>query len=146
MKSFYFPFFIMAILSVMATSCEKSVLTPNMPSEYEGRPVVDQGTIYVTGKNITIWLWDSGEIDGDVVTLVLNDKIILDSYTLEATKKELQVELPNLGYNYLLLFVNSEGLLSQNTAALAIDDGTGEQSLIIQSSLQSSGAVSIYVQ
>lgn len=128
--------------------CEKQVDEPNIPSTYNGRSVTDQGIIYVSGRNITVRAWDNGNIDGDIITLVVNDIEVLSHYTLDGfnNKKEISINLENNGYNYILLYIDDEGSELSNTAALSIDDGTGEQDLVLTSDMASCGAMSIYVQ
>ncbi|HNW70253.1 MAG TPA: hypothetical protein PKI01_07620 [Bacteroidales bacterium] len=148
MKKINFILILVIIISLSSVSCEKMVSEPNMPSSYDGRTVDDQGTLYVSDRNIILRAWDNGNIDGDVITLVVNDHVILSNYTLDgiSNKKELDVKLDNNGYNYILLFVNNEGSELSCTAALTIDDGTGEQDLVLSSDLTYCGAMSIYVQ
>jgi len=148
MKRISFILILVIIISLIAGSCEKMVSEPNMPSTYDSRTVDDQGTLYVSNRNIILRTWDNGNIDGDIITLVVNNEVILSDYTLDglANKKELDIKLDNSGYNYILLFVNNEGTELSCTAALTIDDGTGEQDLILSSDLTYSGAMSIYVQ
>ena len=148
MKKINFILILVIITSLLSVSCEKMVSEPNMPSSYDGRTVDDQGTLYVSNRNVILRAWDNGNIDGDIITLVVNGGVVLSSYTLDgfANKKELDIKLDNNGYNYLLLFVNNEGSELSCTAALSIDDGTGEQDMVLTSDLTYSGAVSIYVQ
>jgi len=148
MKKINFVLILVAIGCFMSTSCVKMVTTPNMPSSYDGRPVDDQGTVYVSNRNVTIRAWDSGDIDGDIISLIVNGDVVLSSYTLDGplNKKEISVKLDNNGYNYILLYAHNEGSISPNTAALSIDDGTGEQNLVLSADLLTNGAMSIYVQ
>jgi hypothetical protein len=120
--------------------------TPNMPDSYNGRPVDDQGTIYVSNKNVTFNVWDSGQIDGDIITLVVNDKEVISYYTLTGFKKSVSVTLSNKGYNYVLLYAHNEGSLPPNTAAVSIDDGSGEQTIILSANLSTNGAYNIVVE
>jgi len=148
MNRISFILILVIILNFIAGACEKMVTEPNLPSSYDGRTVDDQGTLYVSNRNVILRAWDNGSIDGDVITLVVNGSVVLSNYTLDgfANKKELDIKLDNNGYNYLLLFVNNEGSELSCTAALTIDDGTGEQDMVLTSDLSYSGAVSIYVQ
>lgn len=148
MKKINFILILVIIISLLSVSCEKMVSEPNLPSSYDGRMVDDQGTLYVSNRNVILRAWDNGSIDGDIITLVVNGGVVLSNYTLDgfANKKELDIKLDNNGYNYLLLFVNNEGSELSCTAALSIDDGTGEQDMVLTSDLTYSGAVSIYVQ
>lgn len=149
MKNLYF--IIIAIATLTLSSCFSDYLyvtvdEPNVPTEYSGRPVDVQGTVYVSSRNVTFRVWDSGTIDDDNVTLIVNGVTILSNYTLTGDKKEISYTLSNYGYNYILLFANNEGTISPNTCAVSIDDGTGEQTLTLSANLSTNGAYSIYVE
>lgn len=148
MKKINFVLILVATGCIMLASCVKTVTTPNMPSTYDGRPVDDQGTVYVSDRNVTFRAWDSGTIDGDIITLIVNGEVVLSSYTLDGpnNKKEVKVKLDNNGYNYVLLFAHNEGSISPNTAALSLDDGKTVQDLVLSADLLTNGAMSIYVQ
>lgn len=122
-------------------SNDKSII----PSSYQGRSVESQGTYYVSKKQVTLYVWDSGTIDGDIISLLVNGKVVLANYTLTGSKKPISVTLDYSGYNYILLFAHNEGSISPNTAALSIDDGKGEQDLILSADLQKNGACDVIV-
>jgi hypothetical protein len=148
MKKISFKLIIVIIGCFISSSCEKMVNEPNMPSAYDGRRVENQGTIYVSNRNVIFRAWDDGNIDGDIITLVVNDHVIISNYTLAGfnNKKEISVKLDNNGFNYILLFIVDEGSELSNTAALSIDDGTGEQDMVLTADLNFNGAMNIYVQ
>jgi hypothetical protein len=115
---------------------------PNVPDTYNGRPVDVQGTLYVNNKNVTFYVWDSGSIDGDIISLIVNGKELVSYYTLTGSKKAVYATL-NKGYNYVLLYAHNEGNVSPNTAALSIDDGSGEQQIILSANLSTNAAYNI---
>ena len=119
---------------------------PNVPTSYSGRPVDVQGTVYVESRSVTFYVWDSGTIDDDNVTLVVNGTTILSNYTLTGDKKAVSTTLSNYGYNYILLYANNEGTIPPNTCAISIDDGYSEQTLTLSANLSTNGAYNIYVQ
>lgn len=134
---------------MMLNSCddgEERVDAPNVPLSYDGRPVDVLGTIHVNSKNVTFNVWDSGTVDGDIITLVVDGRKVITNYTLTGSKKAIPVTLDNLGYNYVILFAHNEGSISPNTAALSIVDENGvENELILYADLFSNGAYHIVV-
>jgi hypothetical protein len=130
----------------LITTGAESTRAPNVPSTFAGRPVDVQGLIVVRSPNVTIYVWDSGTIDGDVVSLALNGAWSVHGHTLTADKRAIHTTLNSSGYSYLLLYAHTEGSLSPNTAAVSIDDGTGEQVLTLSANLLTNGAVSLLVQ
>ncbi|HOV12399.1 MAG TPA: hypothetical protein PLL90_11625, partial [Bacteroidales bacterium] len=119
-----------------------------MPETYKGRPVKEEGTVYVSDKKVTLNIWAKNTTDTDIVTLLVNNKVELSEFTLGGTgnKKELSLKLDNDGYNYILLYINDPGSVSPTEAMLTIDDGTGEQEITLTSDLTYCGAANIYVQ
>ena len=100
--------------------------------------------ITVKSKTITVRVWDHQIVDGDRINLFLNGEWILENYTLEAKKKEIQITLPN-ETNDLILYALNLGKYKPNTAAIEIWDGHKNQFLILESNLNESGALEIKV-
>ena len=117
----------------------------NVPSTLRGRAVNVLGTVSVTNKNVTFNVWDSGQIDGDIISLNVNGDWVLENYTLGATKRAISVTLPSRGYSYVVLYAHNEGSLPPNTAALSINDGAREQNLVLSANLQTNGAYNLRV-
>jgi hypothetical protein len=125
---------------------DKTVDSPNIPSTFNGRSVKVEGTVNVNSKNVTFYVWDSEVIDGDRISLIVNDNTILSDYTLTGSKHAVSYKLDNKGYNYVMLYAHNVGSIPPNTAALSIDDGDQEQVLVLSADLSTNGAYSIYVQ
>ncbi len=67
-------------------------------------------------------IWDGGVIDGDVVSLSINDRKVLDNYTLVKERK--LVKLPLTGkVNTITILAEDEGLNPPNTAEMILYDG-----------------------
>lgn len=140
-------FVVLAVLAI--ASCDLFAprqLTPNMPTTYEGRVVEDQGEAYVESRNLQIYAWDSGQVDGDIVTVIVNGEVVFDEYELTGIPEPRPVTLDNQGYNYILLYAHNEGSISPNTAAIDLDDGTTYQNLVLNANLSTNGAMDIIVQ
>ncbi len=148
MKNINFVLILVIAFFFLPVSCEKMVMEPNMPETYKGRPVKEEGTVYVSDKKVTLNIWAKNTTDTDIVTLLVNNKVELSEFTLGGTgnKKELSLKLDNDGYNYILLYINDPGSVSPTEAMLTIDDGTGEQEITLTSDLTYCGAANIYVQ
>lgn len=81
--------------------------TPNTPETYNGRPVEDQGEAYVESRDLQIYAWDRGQVDGDVVTVIVNGTVVFDEYTLTGIPEPRPVTLDNRGCNYILLYATT---------------------------------------
>jgi hypothetical protein len=113
-----------------------------IPKTVDGRAVNLSKKITVKNSFVTIKVWDHEVVDGDIVSLNLNGKWILQNYTLEKAPKEIKVTL-SPGTNYLVLHAHNLGLYSPNTAAIIVDDGVKENKVILQSNLNASGTIQI---
>ncbi len=133
------------------TSVSGLGLLNGMPIIYEGnKPVAigDREIIHkqskvmpVRSKSVKITVWDTEEIDGDIVSLNFNGKWILQNYQLKRKKKKLRVQLIPEQDNYLILYAHNEGSRPPNTAAFAIVDSRGVQHIALSSDLQSCGTI-----
>jgi len=121
---------------------------PNAPATYSSRPNENQGEFHVKSRNVTFRVWDDGNlIDGDIVSLIVNNNTILNTYELKgpSDKKSISFTLDNNGYNWVLLYAHNEGTSPPNTCAVTCDDGTSEQDFDISSRLDTNGYVYIIV-
>jgi hypothetical protein len=74
---------------------------------------------------ITIDISDFDKIDGDIVSLYLNDKLLLDNYELTKDKKQLNLVLSNNldKPDVITLIAINDGYYDTNSALLEITDG-----------------------
>jgi len=107
-----------------------------------GRQVDVQRILDVRSRNIKIRMWDNGVEDGDILTLYLNGKLMLEKHRLTKRKSMLEIDL-EAKENILVIHADDLGDLPPNTVALSIDDGYGEQLLLLTSNLKESGAIMI---
>jgi hypothetical protein len=87
-----------------------------------GRETPVVATIPVRGVDtIRVALYDNGEIDGDSVSLYLNNELLLQHYKLTAEAKVLLVPIDkSLPVNRLVLFAENLGKLPPNTALMEV--------------------------
>ncbi len=83
-------------------------------------PVI--ATIPVRGTDtVTVTLYDNGEIDGDSVSLYMNNELLLQHYKLTAQPKVLLVAIDkSQPINRLVLFAENLGTLPPNTALMEV--------------------------
>ncbi|MBI5915458.1 MAG: hypothetical protein HY842_08780 [Bacteroidetes bacterium] len=110
--------------------------------EKQKRDVEVERVLEVRSKTVRIRVWDSGTVDGDVLSLFLNGELIVKNYRVTRQKHETIVQLDK-PTNFLILHALNVGSISPNTIAVSVDDGYQEQVVIISSNLRTSGAVMI---
>lgn len=128
------------------------VTTPPPPSPVKD-PVVAEApiekrdnrltrTIVVERDSIAITLYDNGEIDGDSVTLIYNDKIILQHLRLTDKPHTIYIKIkPGSSRNELVMYAENLGSIPPNTALMVIHDGDKRYELNISSTKDSNGMV-----
>ncbi len=108
----------------------------------QGRKVIVGNVIEVAHPEIRIRIWDNGVVDGDVATLFLNGKRILNRHKVAKYKYSLPIKL-EAENNVLVLHAESLGSLPPNTVAVSVYDGVKEQIVVVCSNLEESGAILI---
>lgn len=127
---------------IVATPKQSVMATAPISINTQGRALKVARTIKVNSKHLKIRVWDNGTVDGDVVTIFLNEKRIVNEFRVNKTKRAFLIELAEES-NFLILHANDLGDISPNTVAISIDDGVKEQRLIVSSNLGESGVVLI---
>lgn len=93
--------------------------------------------------SIIIQVWDGSGFDGDIISILLDDKPILEHYTLQLTKKRVSIALPPTGTHSLIVVAENEGIDPPNTATLKLYDGTTSHDLIAYNTKNKKSMISI---
>ncbi len=99
------------------------------PDTIGGRAVEVKDELKVKSRRIKIKIWDSQVEDGDVVSIFLNDKKIVDKLYLKIKPTEISFTLPEGAEHYLTVYADSFGKSEPNTAMVIINDGVREQTI-----------------
>lgn len=108
----------------------------------EGRVVKVGRVLEVQNDQLKIKVWDNGTVDGDVLSLFLNGKQLLNNFRVTKHKYTILVTLDRKT-NFLILHAVDLGNVIPNTVAVSVDDGKKEQIVIVSSNLRESGAVMV---
>lgn len=113
---------------------------------FENREIEEQFTITVSNRSVQVRLWDEVKEDGDIVSLSLNGKWLVEDMLLERAGTTMTVELLPIGDNFLILHAENLGSTPPNTAAMEIIDGDRKTKLSLKSDLSRSGTIRIVYQ
>jgi hypothetical protein len=81
-------------------------------------------TIVTTEKNITITIFDNGQVDGDTVTIFHNNQVLLSNHFVSATPYKVSITLSaSQPRHEIVLVANNLGSIPPNTAVLVVDAG-----------------------
>lgn len=106
------------------------------------RKIKVQRIIEVKSNELKLRTWDSGDVDGDIITVFLNGRQLLVKYRVSKRRYAFPVTLAE-DNNFLMLHADDIGDISPNTVAVSIDDGVKEQMVVLSSDLEESGAILI---
>ncbi len=120
----------------------KKPIKDTVKKAVNGRDYAVAHTMTVKSKYVKIIVWDNEQVDGDRINLSLNGAWILENYTLVKKQKIIEVELKE-GVNHLVLFALNVGDIPPNTAAIMVNDNDKLQEILLESTLQNSGALEI---
>lgn len=103
-------------------------VTDSGKSTSTGTTTKDKGSVglsdvTVSSDSITVSVWDHGTVDGDIIDILLNGKVIPGgkNVTLAAKPKDFNLKL-NPGKNTIAIYAVNEGTLAPNTASIKISN------------------------
>jgi hypothetical protein len=92
--------------------------------------------------SVTIEFWDNSRVDGDVISVSYNGKILFENYSLVTQKKVVRLPLEN-EENELVITAINEGSEEPNTTDILMHDGTLVHSLIAYNSIGKKSIIKI---
>ena len=78
-------------------------------------------SIFTKSKFVTLTIFDGGQEDGDVVTILANGKVILRRYIISKEKKILEIPI-SVNKTTITIIAESTGSITTNTAVVEIND------------------------
>jgi hypothetical protein len=116
------------------------------PETIGGRAVEVGDELKVKNRKIKLKLWDSQVEDGDVISVYLGEKKVIDHLYLRLKPQEFELELPVGKEFYLTVFADDFGKAEPNTAMISIFDGTREQTIDLVAGRKKQESVKITVE
>ena len=91
----------------------------------DGRVSIPSETIYFKSDSLSIALYDNGEVDGDTVSVIINDEMFIEKQGLRSSAFRKTFYVPQNESDSLLvvLFADNLGKYPPNTGLLQIKDG-----------------------
>jgi hypothetical protein len=129
--------------TVVIPPIQKEVHAQNKISQnFEKRSNNVLQTIQIKNKTFTVDFYDSGEIDGDSISVFFNGKLVLSHHRL--TDKPLTLTLTaesNNAVNELIMYAENIGEIPPNTALMIVHDGDERYEARISSDTEKNGAI-----
>jgi len=110
---------------------------PSEHDEFIQRENKTVETFSTKSKNLKLKLFDNGEIDGDIISVMVNDEYVLTEHLLSKEPIKLKLRLKT-GVNRVIIMAHNEGDVPPNTMACELVSGSIRKSLTLSASLKSS--------
>ena len=112
------------------------------PKRLKKRRVKSQEEIVIRSPEAKIIIWDHAAEDRDTVSINVNGQWLVEEYGLKKNKREFTYTFKR-GDNYIMLFAHNLGATPPNTAAVMVDDGINQKTLILRSNLRNCGMLKV---
>jgi len=129
--------------SASPTPTNQKIIAP--AAEIASRKTEVIRTIDFKSDSLTFVLYDNGIVDGDTVSVVLNDEVIIPKQGLaeQAYRKVIKIP-PGLGDSLqLVIYAENLGSIPPNSGLLIIEDGSDRYEVGFEGDLKKSPAVKL---
>lgn len=116
---------------------------PEMLQNRRVKPIRKEHRLELSGGMLTFEIWDAQVIDGDIVSIYVGDKCIVEEYSITAVKKTVKFDASDYKRVYVFLHAHNLGTLPPNTVTMTVSDGTTMHEVELRSDLTGSSALEI---
>lgn len=108
------------------------------------RKIVNTQEVFFTADSLTLTLYDNGEVDGDVVSVLLNGKVIFEkaALTTKPNRKTIYIDKAASSDSLqLVMYAENLGSIPPNTGLLVVNDGDATYEVRFSADLQTNAAI-----
>lgn len=100
-------------------------------------------TVFYKSDSLVVSLYDNGEIDGDIVSVVLNGKVIIAQNELNTSPIRIVINItPELGDSlHFIMYAENLGKIPPNTGLLILQDGDERHEIRFAGDLQKNSGI-----
>ncbi len=115
----------------------------NTSVEKEKRKIETIKTVFVKSDSVTITLYDNGEVDGDIVSIIMNGEVIMANQKLSARPITKTIYItPQMGETIqIIMYAENLGSIPPNTGLLILQDGSERHEIRFAGDLQKNSAI-----
>ena len=122
----------------------RNVVNFVVSNQFKEREKVIANELTVNSDTINVDFYDNGEIDGDSISVFLNDKLIAFNRILSTRSVHFDIPLDSTKeFNEITMFADNLGTIAPNTALMIVNDGKKRYELRLTSSLEKSATIRI---
>jgi streptogramin lyase len=111
----------------------------------EGRKVISDFEVELTTTEVELQLWDQGFVDGDIISLYINDSLVVKEYELSALKETIKYTFEKNSVNKIAIYAHNIGKVPPNTCTVTLIAGAKKYRYILNSDLNKCAAVLIKI-
>lgn len=123
---------------------QRKVVNYVVNSEYKNRMNEVANEIVVEADHITLDFYDNGEVDGDSISVFVNDELLAFNRVLSTRAVHFDIALDTLKeVNTISMFADNLGAIPPNTALMIVHDGRNRYELRLSSTLEKNATINI---
>jgi hypothetical protein len=116
--------------------------TKKITTAYKRRKNIYAKDLYVESDSVKVTFYDNGDIDGDSISVFMNNQLVLSHQGLSAKAINLYMKLDSTtNMNEISMFAENLGSIPPNTALMIVSDGKNHYEVYMSSSLTQSSTV-----
>lgn len=122
----------------------RNVVNYVVSNQYKEREKIVADELTVGSDSLKVDFYDNGEIDGDSISVFLNDKLIAFNRILSTRSVHFDIPLDaTKDVNEITMFADNLGAIPPNTALMIINDGKKRYEVRLTSNLEKSATIRI---
>lgn len=111
--------------------------------DFNKRMIEEAANLEVESSELTIQLFDNGQVDKDSISLFYNGKLLIEKEQLTDNGLRFNLHIDSSKVNELSMFAENLGYIPPNTALMVIYDGNKRYEINLTSTLQTNGTIRI---
>ena len=133
-----------AAVAAMAVEQKKTADSLKIVESFTKRKAVLNRELLVESDSVRLSFYDNGEIDGDSISVFVNNQLVLSHQGLEARAFNIYLHLDSTReLNEVSMFAENLGKLPPNTALMVVTDGKNRYEVFLSSSLTENATVEL---
>ena len=130
-------------ITLPANNFPDASMVANSATAFSSRETEIIRNVFFTGDSLVIRLYDNGEVDGDIVSVLLNGQVIMPHVKLIARAITQTIYItPEMGDKLeLVMYAENLGNLPPNTGLLTIQDGNDRYSVNFSGDFKKNSAI-----
>jgi hypothetical protein len=133
-----------AAMAVAAAAQKRTADSLKIVESYTKRKAVLNRELLVESDSVRLSFYDNGEIDGDSISVFVNNQLVLSHQGLEAKAFNIYLHLDSTReLNEVSMFAENLGKLPPNTALMVVTDGKNRYEVFLSSSLTENATVEL---